>query len=248
MEYFAAEKVLRHTGEKVEGIPDIVSIITARGGSKGVHGKNIRSLAGKPLIAYSIDAALQCPYITRCIVSTDDKEIKQVSLCCGAEVQDRPSELAGDHTLSRDVIRYVLETMLNANELPEYFVLLQPTSPLRNATHLSQCVQEFFLAGANSAVSITEAEHHPFKSIIRTSDDVFKPIDGYECLDAVRQTLPKAYRTNGAIYLGKSELFLEHSSFFVQPIYYYPMEKQNSVDVDNEIDFLIAEKVMRELT
>lgn len=224
--------------------PEIIAIIPARGGSKGLPRKNLLSLAGKPLIAHSILAALECSQISRCIVSTEDPEIRQASLEYGAEVIVRPAELATDLALSADVVRHVLETLSGAGHQPEYFVLLQPTSPLRTGHHIQQCLQEFFAASAACAISVTETEHHPYKDF--TVDHGFlHPLFGAEYLSQPRQRLPTAYRPNGAIYAMRSRTFLEHNGFFVEPALPYIMDNEDSIDIDSSFDLLVAELLLK---
>lgn len=218
----------------------IDAIIPARGGSKGLPRKNLLPLAGMPLIAHTIRAALHCPGISRCLVSTEDEEIKAVSLQWGAEVLDRPRELAGDLSLSRDVVRQVMLTLHERGELPDYFALLQPTSPFRTAGHLQACLSAFLNADFASAVSVTEVEHHPYKTFKREGEALV-PLVEEKWLDAPRQLLPEIYRPNGAIYLMSSELFLKKNTFFVQPIMPFIMNQQDSLDIDTAIDFKFAE-------
>lgn len=225
-------------------MPSIYAIITARGGSKGVPRKNVRMLAGKPLIAHTILSALQCAKINRCIVSTEDAEIKEVSIKWGAQVIDRPVELAKDTSLSRDVVKHVLETLAFQKELSDYFVLLQPTSPLRTATHIMESIELLLHSkGCNCVVSMTEAEHHPYKSCIKVNGRL-QPVYDYASLETPRQLLPKAYRPNGAIYCMKSVDFLEKQTFFVPPCVPYVMSAEDSVDIDSEKDLAMAEQWM----
>jgi len=224
----------------------VIAIITARGGSKGVLKKNIRMLSGKPLIAYSIVAALECPYVSRCLVTTDDPEIKQISLKWGAEVIDRPEELSTDISLSQDVVRHALEAIRKESELPEYFVLLQPTSPLRNATHLRECLESLLNSNNLSAMSVTGIEHHPYKCLIMEHGNLY-PFHDVDSLDKPRQLLPQIYRPNGAIYALKCADFLSCNTFYVPPVMPYYMDQQFSIDIDTEIDFVLAEQIIMSL-
>lgn len=224
--------------------PRTVAIVTARGGSKGLPRKNLRDLAGKPLIAYSIEAALECPYISSCLVTTEDEKIKEVSLQWGAQIIDRPPELASDTALHQDVIKHALRDLDEKEGLPPYFVLLQPTSPLRTAQHLSQCLESFFLSNASCAVSISEVEHHPYKTL-KWEEDELKPLFGLQDLDKPRQLLPKIAAPNGAIYVMPSQLFLDKSSFFVPPVFPYYMSRWDSVDIDDEFDLFICSQVLQ---
>lgn len=221
-----------HSGDK-----RFHAIIPARGGSKGLPGKNIKLLQNKPLIAYTIEAALNCPYIKRCLVTTEDPAIKEVSLKFGAEVIDRPPELATDSALTRDVVRHVLETLENAEEeIPEDFVLLQPTSPLRNSRHLYDAIYEYLSLRQNCLMSVTEAEHHPYKTLIEDNGFI-KPLVDARMMEEPRQRLPRAYRPNGAIYIMNSRLFLDVDSFFVAPVATMIMDAISSVDIDTHLDF-----------
>lgn len=221
-----------------------IAIIPARGGSKGLQRKNIRLLCGKPLISYSIAAAQECKWIGRCIVSTEDQEIKKISLQLGAEVIDRPDFLAADASLSRDVVRHALMELKKRNELPEYFVLLQPTSPLRTSQHLDEAIEQFLASGKKSSVSIAEMEHHPFKCVQHTQKDEWTPMIDYKTLEAPRQLLPMMYRPNGAIYLMSSAAFLKEQSFFVPPVCFYVMDRESSIDIDDEIDLTLADLIL----
>ncbi len=221
----------------------VAAIITARGGSKGLPRKNLRLLAGKPLLAYSIMAARDCRLIQRCLVSTEDEEIKAVSERWGAEVIDRPRELATDEALSRDVVAHALRWLETAGELPEYFALLQPTSPLRTAAHLTACLEVFLRSQAACAISVAEAEHHPYKAY-RREGDTLVPLFGVEYLEQPRQALPPIYRQNGAIYVMHSRSFLQRPSFFAMPALPFVMSQHDSIDVDTETDLSLAEHLL----
>lgn len=222
----------------------IAAIITARGGSKGVPRKNVRLALGLPLIAYSIQAAIDCRAINECYVTTDDDEIRDVSVTFGAQVIDRPAELASDTSLSRDVVAHALQYLKEIGRFPEYFVLLQPTSPLRTGGHLEECIRKFLDSGMACAVSITEAEHHPWKTLLADSDGL-KPLRDFMSLESPRQLLPKAYRINGAIYCMASELFLQKKTFCLEPAFYYYMTQRESLDIDSENDLEVLEMELK---
>lgn len=222
---------------------EATAIITARGGSKGIPQKNIHPLAGKPLIFYTIEAARNCRYINDCYVTTDDEEIKEISLKYGAKVIDRPATLAGDHSLSSDAVVHALEFLEKESNLPEFFTLLQPTSPLRNSNHLTECLKSFWVSDCLSCVSVTEADHHPLKMTISVNG-MLKPVLDVESLEAPRQKLPQAFRINGAIYVLKSSLFLQKKTFFVEPVHPYPMSVEESLDIDAIDDLMRAEQYL----
>ncbi len=219
----------------------IFAIITARGGSKGLPRKNIRVLAGKPLIAHSILAALGCPEVARCLVSTEDQEIKEISLRWGAEVIDRPVALADDQATSESVIFHVIKQLEAAGDMPDYLLLLQPTSPLRTSEHLTQCLASFRASNARSAISVTPAEHSPYKCLLVDSSGLLVPLFDKSSLGAPRQTLPAVYRQNGAIYFVSTHDFLHSNSFFVDPLLPFIMNPEESIDIDSLFDFEVCE-------
>ncbi|MBM9513002.1 acylneuraminate cytidylyltransferase family protein [Desulfogranum marinum] len=221
----------------------IVAIITARGGSKGLIRKNVRKLAGKPLIVHTIEAALQSRYVTTCLVTTEDAEIKQVSLAAGAKVLDRPVELAEDGSLSRDVVLHALQALERQGALPEYFILLQPTSPLRTACHIDACIQQFLAEGGGSCVSVTRSEHSPFK-MFQTVQGKLTPLFTWDELDKPRQQLPVTYRHNGAMYLAACRDFIVKKTFFIKPVVPYVMGMAESIDIDSADDLALCESVL----
>lgn len=221
------------------------AIITARGGSKGLSRKNVRDLAGHPLIAYSIEAALATVSVDRCIVSTEDAEIRDVSLAYGAEVIDRPVELAQDTTRSADVVRHVLSSLSAVGAMPEHFVLLQPTSPLRHQGHLDACLQAYFGAEVCCALSVCELAHHPYKAL-RLEAGRLEPLFHEADLDRPRQQLPEAYRQNGAIYVMATKTFLEVDRFYARPALPFVMSQRESVDIDDLRDLELAAVALSE--
>jgi len=216
-------------------ILEVCAIIPARGGSKGLPRKNLAPLAGLPLIAHTVRAARDCPHIGACVVSTDDCEIAAAASQYGAEVIERPSELAGDLVASSAVVRHALEHLVS-----EYFVLLQPTSPLRTSRHLTSCIEQFFDSDARSAVSVTEARESPYKMLVER-DGGLVPLFGADTLHAPRQTLPRVYAQNGAIYLAAAADFLATGRFLVDPVMPFVMDAESSIDIDTRADLLVAE-------
>jgi len=225
-------------------IPQVCAIIPARGGSKGLPRKNLAPLAGLPLIAHTIRAARDCPHIGACVVSTEDAEIASVASEHGAALIERPAELAGDLAASSEVVRHALENLRQAGHSPEFFVLLQPTSPLRTSRHLARCIEQFFESDVRSAVSVTEARESPYKMLVER-DGVLVPLFGAETLHAPRQTLPRVYAQNGAIYLAASHDFLASGRFLVDPVMPFVMDAESSVDIDTRGDLVVAEALTR---
>jgi len=219
----------------------IVAIITARGGSKGLPRKNVLDLNGKPLIAWTIEAALKSKIFDKVVVTTDDKEIKEVSLKFGAEVVDRPTELATDTASSLDVIEHVLS--LYKRENFTHFILLQPTSPLRNFKHIQNGWKLYIEKNVNSLVSVVEVEHTPYKMLIEKEGEIV-PLTKWEDLTKPRQQLPVAYMPNGAIYISKVEKFLKTKNLFLSPLEIFKMDKVSSIDIDNRDDFDRIERIL----
>ncbi|HAT7770228.1 TPA: acylneuraminate cytidylyltransferase family protein [Legionella pneumophila] len=226
--------------------PNILAIIPARGGSKRLPRKNILNLRGKPLLVHTILAARHCDLITDVVVSTEDDLISNVAFGAGAKVIDRPLELAGDTISNEHVIKHVIKTFSETSYFPDYIVLLQPTSPLRTAFHLKQCLEQYLASEMKSVISVCKVEHHPGKCI-RIKDNQALP---YTCLDDVErrtQDLEEVYRQNGAIYALKTTDFLEQLKFYQSPCLPYVMSMEDSIDVDNKLDlqfceFLLSEK------
>jgi CMP-N,N'-diacetyllegionaminic acid synthase len=225
---------------KVHPIPKVLAIVPARGGSRGLPRKNLLQVGGFPLVARAILAARDCPHMSACVLTTDDPEIRAIGIAYGADIVDRPADLAGDSTTSQAVVRHVFQSLSSAGPLPEYFVLLQPTSPLRTASHLTACIEAFFKSDAQSAISVTETKDSPFKSFVENNGSL-QPLFDVETLHAPRQTLPRVYTQNGAIYLTSSAAFLRLNSFFIPPVMPFVMEPEASIDIDTALDLRIAE-------
>jgi len=222
----------------------ILAIIPARGGSKTIPRKNIKLLNGKPLIYYTIKESIKSKYLGRIIVSTEDKEISEISKKYGAEVIERPEELAKDETPTIDVIFHVLQVIKAENFEPGLVVLLQPTSPLRNAQDIDNAIELFLKNDCESVVSVCEVEHSLYWSF-EIENRYLKPIFGGKYLNMRRQDLPKVYTPNGAIYVSTPEILRKYKSFYCSKTIPYIMPPERSVDIDNEIDFMLAELLMR---
>ena len=219
-----------------------LAIIPARGGSKRLPRKNLLDLCGKPLIAWSIEAALKSKYISKVIVSSDDEEILNIAKEYKADFIKRPDELASDTATTFDALKHTLE---NVGKY-DYVVLLQPTSPLRSEKHIDEAIELLEEKSADAIISVCEMEHSPLWSNILDENLDMSNFLRDEVLNKRSQDLPKYYRLNGAIYICKTEELLENKGFFIKEnIYAYKMDKKHSVDIDEEIDFVIAEKLMQ---
>lgn len=223
----------------------MLAIIPARGGSKGLLGKNIKLLHGKPLISYTIAAAQQAKSITKIVVSTDDPEIAAISKHFGAEVPFlRPKELAEDNSLAIEAYRYTINKISETDECEiKNFVVLLPTSPLRLALDIDNAVGLFETKKAYSVVSYTE-EHHPVfwhKKIL--SDGRFENIflDNYQ---VNRQNLGKTFYPNGSIYVFSDEV-LHSGHYYTENSFAYIMPRSRSIDIDTIEDFELAEYYLK---
>jgi len=217
-----------------------LAIIPARGGSKRLPRKNVLDLNGKPLIAWSIEAGVKSSYINKVLVSSDDSEILEISKQYGAETIIRPDELASDTATTFDAIKHSIEN----SEPYDYVILLQPTSPLRDTKQINEAIDLLIEKNADAIVSVCEMDHSPLWS--NTLDDSLS-MQGFlknEVLNKRSQDLETYYRLNGAIYICKTEKLLEEESFFLKEnIFAYVMDRESSIDIDEEIDFRIAKTI-----
>ncbi|TKI72838.1 acylneuraminate cytidylyltransferase family protein [Lysinibacillus mangiferihumi] len=221
----------------------ILAIIPARGGSKGVPRKNIRNLAGKPLIAWTIEEAKKSKYINRLVLSSDDDEIIEVAKEYGCDVPfKRPKELAQDDTPG-------IETVLHAIEhCPGYdfVMILQPTSPLRTVEDIDQCIEYTMRENAKLCVSVSEASQSPYW-MYKREDDYLVPLIKQDKLITRRQDIPKVFILNGSIYLGDIEKIKAAKSFITNETKAYEMPISKSYDIDSLDDFIICENFIKKL-
>jgi len=219
----------------------LLGIIPARKGSKGIKGKNFALLNGKPLIAYTIEAAVNSGAFTKIVVTTDSEDIKKIAESYGIEVIERPDDLCTDNASSLEVIAHTLEYLDNSYDA---FMLLQPTSPLRSKEDINNSVSLFNSAEHKSLVSVTDVKHSPYKMLVM-EDDVPKPLFSKEQMTMPRQKLPKALHVNGAIYISVAKDFLTTKDLFMQPLALYTMDEKSSVDIDTPLDLIIAEAILK---
>ena len=215
-----------------------LGIIPARGGSKGLPRKNIKLLNGKPMIAYTIEAARKSK-LDHFIVSTEDKEIADISRQYGAEVIDRPPELAEDRTPTGNVMFHVLETI---KYKPKWTVLLQPTSPLRNENHINEALQRFDDGRFDSLLSVSLS--HSFLWVMGLQCPFPLNYDPFGRRPR-RQDMLTQFQENGAIYIIKTKLFKDHHYVLADKIGFYIMPADYSIEVDSEFDFWLAEQILR---
>lgn len=221
-----------------------LAVLPARGGSKRLPRKNVLELAGKPLIAWTIEAALQSKYIDKVLVTSDDDEILQISEAMGVATIRRPGHLAQDTSTSFDAVKHAIEN----TEAYDYIILLQPTSPLRTGQHIDEAIQLLDSKNANAVVSVTEMEHSPLWANVLPDNDSMSNFLKQEVLNARSQDLDVHYRINGAIYICKIINLLHYCSFIIENrIYAYKMDRKSSIDIDTLLDFKFAEFMMSEI-
>lgn len=229
----------------IKSAANILAFIPARGGSERLPGKNCKLLAGKPLIAWTIEAALMADLDMDVVVSTDDQNIAQIARDYGADVPFmRPAELAGNKEPTFTALAYTLEQLAQQGRHYEYMVFLQPTSPLRQAWHIQEAWQLLQQDGVRSVISVSELEH-PAQWIMALPPD--HRLDDFiatqtQVLKVRSQDLGTHYRLNGAVCCGCIEDVLQNKSFYLpQGSFAYVMDKAYSVDVDEQFDFEYAE-------
>ena len=224
-----------------------LSIIPARGGSKAVPKKNVRILAGKPLIAHTIITSLAAPGIDRTIVSTEDSEIAEISRYFGAEVIDRPPELAGDTAPTRPVLEHVVQTLAQQDYVPDAIVTLQPTSPLRRIEHIEEALTLFRAdPRADSLVSSVTVPHiyHPCSVMRLREDGYMAPFLNTPQPTRRQEKEPVFARNGAAIYITRASKL--QSFIFGGRLIGYLMDSKASLDIDSEEDFALAVRYLTE--
>ena len=229
--------------------PSVLAVIPARGGSKGVPRKNIRMVGGKPLIAYTIDAALAVKdQLHRLIVSTDDIEIAEVAKSYGAEVPFmRPADLGGDKVPMVPVLRHAIETVEGMDGVTvDWVLLLQPTCPFRAPQDILAALELAAAGGCDSVISVVRVlAHHPIL-MKKIENDQLLPFVIEEKEGTRRQDYaPPAFMRNGCIYLARRANIMEHNSIWGQVIRPYIMPEERSVNVDSELDMKLVEFMLQ---
>jgi CMP-N,N'-diacetyllegionaminic acid synthase len=211
-----------------------IGIITARGGSKGIPRKNLRTVAGKPLIAWTIEAGLASGRLERLILSTDDEEIAETARHFGAEVPFmRPASLSGDDISSFAVVEHALDWLERDSRLPDYILLLQPTSPLRTAADISNALALAAERNSDAVVGVSECSPHPFLARTIDKDGTLEEFLKAEQKYHRRQDFPPVYAINGAIYLNRPRSLRATRSLIPRGTQAYVMPPERSIDVDS---------------
>ena len=226
----------------------VLAIIPARGGSKGVPGKNIKVVGGKPLIGWTIISALEAEGIDRVMVSTDSEEIAEVARDYSVEIPFlRPGEISRDDTPGIEPILHAVRWCSQEEGYkPDYVICLQPTSPFRTTEDIEKAIRFAFDRDADSVVSVTPVDHHP--NWMQVIDDEVRLNDfiegGYEVIK--RQDMEPVYALNGAIYLIRRDLLLSRKTFFVTDTFAYIMPPERSLDIDTPWDMHLANLIFED--
>lgn len=225
----------------------ILAIIPARGGSKGLPGKNIRPLLGKPLIAWSIEHAKNSEFVDEIFISTDSKDIADVAEMYGVRVPElRPAELAVDTAPSSAFIEYTINKYQKEGRIFDYFILLEPTSPLRETSDVDQSIKQLIDNPCyDSIVGVCKAEdvHPAFMVKVGSKGELVPYEDSMKTLR--RQDLPDVFYFEGTIYVSKCSAFIEKKSFYHDSTMPYVVPKWKAPEVDDIIDFVTIEAIMK---
>lgn len=223
-----------------------LAVITARGGSKGVPKKNIRPVGSMPLIAHTIELAKQCSFITRLVVSTEDEEIRQVSLRYGAEVPFlRPAELATDTAKQEDAILHAMDWYENRYGAFDYLCLLDPTVPLRQLSTLNRGFESLMARkDAEAIVSVAECSVSPIICNTLRPDGFMKDWIEEKYKWANRQEMPVFYRLCGVIFISKWDAFRKHQTFLHDKAMTFTVDEIEGTDINSPLDFFIVEQLI----
>jgi len=222
---------------------NILAIIPARGASKGIKNKNIVDISGKPLLAWTIEAALSSKYISQTFVSSDNNKILQIAGKHGASTILRPESLALDTSASEPTIEHTLQSLINENY--EYIILLQPTSPLRDSSDIDNAFDLFFQKDATSLISVSKIDKKILKAFKKNDSGFISAISNAEYPFMRRQDLPETFISNGAIYIIKTEEFLKNSSLFTDRCVSFLMDEIKSIDIDTLEDLNRAQRYLK---
>ena len=222
----------------------VLAIIPARGGSKRLPRKNIIDLCGKPLIAWSIEAAKKSQNVDDVVVSSDCNEVLEISSKFDIVTIKRPDALAQDSSSSGSVVSHVINTMKKNGKLYDYLILLQPTSPLRDDTDIDSAFSLLFNNNASALISVYKDNSKMLKAFKENSDGFIECISNNKYPFMRDQDLPEVYMSNGAMYIIKVSDFLQNNSFFTDRTIRYVMSKEKSCDIDTLSDLEKVKKII----
>jgi CMP-N-acetylneuraminic acid synthetase len=226
---------------------NVVALICARGGSKGIPGKNLRVLGGRPLIAWAIEQALAVERVSRVIVSTDSDEIATASRDAGAEVPfSRPYELARDDSPERLVWRHALRYLgESGGAYPDALLVVPPTAPLRAVADLERCLDEYEKGGADVVITVTDAHRSPYFNMVKTREDgTVGLVIPHEASITRRQDAPVVYDVTTVAYVARPEYVMAKDSFFEGRVRHVHVPRDRALDIDTLLDLRIAECLM----
>lgn len=225
---------------------NILALITARGGSKGLPGKNIKPLNGFPLIYYSIEAAIKSKYIDKnnIFCTTDSDEIANVALQYNCRVIKRPYHLSDDKATSISVVLHALDYLKSELQKEfDYLLLLQPTSPLRTVQHIDEAIELAINKNADSVISVFEAKYPPYHMKLINEQGILTDFIKHNY--SRRQDMPVVYSVNGAIYITKTNVLKNDKNFYGKNSFPYLMSWLESIDIDDINDFKLAEFLIK---
>lgn len=227
--------------DRARSHPRLLAVVPARGGSKGLPRKNLMLAGGKPLIAWTINAAIQSKYVDTIVLTSDDEEIIDAGIALGCDaVIKRPAELATDSASSIDVVLHALRKMTEY----DYVILLQPTSPLRTSFDIDSAFELLMSSDVPCCLSVTEVEQSPYWMYRLNQLGKMSSLLSENEIPARRQDLPPVFILNGAIYIAKVSWLLKAKSFFGADSIAYQMPKERSVDIDTMDDFNLFQSLI----
>jgi CMP-N,N'-diacetyllegionaminic acid synthase len=226
-------------------MPKILGLINARGGSKGVPGKNTKLLLGRPLIAWSVETANNCPSIDRVVVSTEDEKIANAARDAGADVPFmRPSALAGDDVLQIDVIIHAVEFLEKQGESYDYICLLQPTCPVRAVEDVEGALKLLVSSGADSVITVTPTPHHPMTLYSKGEGQKLTQFIETSKAGVTRQQFPEMFWRTGSVYAFRREN-LKARSMYGSDLRGYEVPASRCTNIDDPLDWDIAELLLK---
>ncbi|MCB7481339.1 cytidylyltransferase domain-containing protein [Christiangramia sediminis] len=228
----------------------ILGIIPARGGSKGIPGKNIKLLGKKPLLEYTVDAVRSSSLLDRCILSSEDNNIIQIAHQLGLDVPfKRPENLADDNSTSLDVIRHAIDFFESKNDFFDAVCLLQVTSPFREKSLIDKAILKFIESRADSLISVREvpSEYNPHWVFEEAETNLLKIATGESEIISQRQKLPKAYHRDGSIYLSKTSVIKNQNSLYGEKISFIDNTGSSYVNIDEPADWKKAENLLKSI-
>ncbi len=225
----------------------VLGVVPARGGSKGVPGKNIRPLSGKPLLQYTAEAARGSRLLSRVILSTDNEEIAKVGVECGLEVPFlRPPQLAADDTPMLPVVQHAVSSMEDQGEFFDAVCLLQPTNPFRRSEDIDACIRLLELSDADAAVTVLPVpeEHNPHWVYFADESGLLRLSTGEASPITRRQELPPAYHREGSVYVTRRDVLMKENSLYGRRLVGHCIEQESSVNIDRPSDWVRAEELL----